>query len=163
MRGSCFRQKVFIHCTVGRGLTFWPRGPEKRAFFPKFVAKWSTILDFAPSPFWKSLPSLFLKSLLRSYQGVQLGPARCREEYDGFLSNLITTRWRVTTRLDKFPAGVEDVKHHRNFSVRQALMDPTPTRKPGKEHFPVKEKSGNFEQTGQFYTKYWKNWWIFGN
>ena len=40
-------------------------------------------------------------------------------------------------------------------------MVPTPTRKPGKmrEHFSVREKTGNFEQTGkvrEFCTKYWK-------
>ena len=39
---------------------------------------------------------------------------------------------------------------------------PTRTGKPGKmgRHFPVREKSGNFEQTGKVmenYTKYWKN------
>ena len=38
---------------------------------------------------------------------------------------------------------------------------PTRTGKPGKmgRHFPVREKSGNFEQTGKVrenYTKYWK-------
>ena len=38
---------------------------------------------------------------------------------------------------------------------------PTRTRKPGKmgRHFPVREKSGNFEQTGKVresHTKYWK-------
>ena len=38
---------------------------------------------------------------------------------------------------------------------------PTRTGKPGKmgRHFPVREKSGNFEQTGKFrenHTKYWK-------
>ena len=41
-------------------------------------------------------------------------------------------------------------------------MVPTRTRKPGKmeDHFPVREKSGNFDQTGkvgEFYPKYWKN------
>ena len=40
-------------------------------------------------------------------------------------------------------------------------MVPTGTGKPGKmgRHFPVREKSGNFYQTGkvrEFYTKYWK-------
>ena len=39
---------------------------------------------------------------------------------------------------------------------------PTRTGKPGKmgRHFPVREKSGNFEQTGKVrenHTKYWKN------
>ena len=39
--------------------------------------------------------------------------------------------------------------------------DPTRTGKPGKmgRHFPVREKSGNFEQTGKVrenHTKYWK-------
>ena len=39
---------------------------------------------------------------------------------------------------------------------------PTQTGKPGKmgRHFPVREKSGNFEQTGKVrenHTKYWKN------
>ena len=39
---------------------------------------------------------------------------------------------------------------------------PTRTGKPGKtgEHFPVREKSGNFAKTGKvrkFYPKYWKN------
>ena len=38
---------------------------------------------------------------------------------------------------------------------------PTQTGKPGKmgRHFPVREKSGNFEQTGKVrenHTKYWK-------
>ena len=38
---------------------------------------------------------------------------------------------------------------------------PTRTGKPGKmgRHFPVREKSGNFDQTGKVrenYTKYWK-------
>ena len=41
-------------------------------------------------------------------------------------------------------------------------MVPTRTRKPGKieKHFPVREKSGNFQKTGkvrEFYPKYWKN------
>ena len=41
-------------------------------------------------------------------------------------------------------------------------MVPTRTGKPGKMRklFPVREKSGNFEQTGkvrEFYPKYWKN------
>ena len=41
--------------------------------------------------------------------------------------------------------------------------DPTRTGKPGKmgRHFPVREKSGNFEQTGKVrenHTKYWKTW-----
>ena len=41
-------------------------------------------------------------------------------------------------------------------------MVPTPTGKPGKmaQHFPVRERSENFEQTGklrEFYTKYQKN------
>ena len=35
------------------------------------------------------------------------------------------------------------------------------------EHFPVREKSGNFEYTEKvrkFYTKYWRNWnWIVDN
>ena len=52
-------------------------------------------------------------------------------------------------------------------------MVPTPTGKPEKmgENFPMREKSGNFEQTGKdreiytkylkikdFYTKQWKSW-----
>ena len=44
-------------------------------------------------------------------------------------------------------------------------MVPTRTGKPGEpgkmgRHFPVREKSGNFEQTGKVrenHTKYWKN------
>ena len=41
-------------------------------------------------------------------------------------------------------------------------MVPAGTGKPGKmgDHFPVREKSGNFAQTrkvGEFYLKYWKN------
>ena len=41
-------------------------------------------------------------------------------------------------------------------------MVPTGTEKPGKtgEHFPVRQKSGNFDKTGkvrEFYSKYWKN------
>ena len=41
------------------------------------------------------------------------------------------------------------------------LRVPTHTGKPGKmgRHFPVREKSGNFEQTGKVrenHTKYWK-------
>ena len=41
-------------------------------------------------------------------------------------------------------------------------MVPTWTGKPGKmsEHFPVREKSGNFAKTGkvrEFYLKYWEN------
>ena len=43
----------------------------------------------------------------------------------------------------------------------QLLRVPTRTGKPGKmgRHFPVREKSGNFEQTGKVrenHTKYWK-------
>ena len=46
--------------------------------------------------------------------------------------------------------------------VRRSLSRvPTRTGKPGKmgRHFPVREKSGNFEQTGKVrenHTKYWK-------
>ena len=45
--------------------------------------------------------------------------------------------------------------------VRKMFRVPTRTGKPGKmgRHFPVREKSGNFEQTGKVrenHTKYWK-------
>ena len=44
----------------------------------------------------------------------------------------------------------------------QVSRVPTRTGKPGKmgRHFPIREKSGNFGQTGKVrenYTKYWKN------
>ena len=49
------------------------------------------------------------------------------------------------------------------WTDRQTHIDRVPTRtgKPGKigRHFPVREKSGNFEQTGKVrenHTKYWK-------
>ena len=46
-------------------------------------------------------------------------------------------------------------------NVLKITRVPTRTRKPGKmgRHFPVREKSGNFEQTGKVrenHTKYWK-------
>ena len=52
-----------------------------------------------------------------------------------------------------------------NLNKLQAISQihgPTRTRKPGRtgEHFPVREKSGNFVQTGkvrEFYPKYWKS------
>ena len=45
--------------------------------------------------------------------------------------------------------------------VHRYIRVPTRTGKPGKmgRHFPVREKSGNFEQTGKVrenHTKYWK-------
>ena len=47
------------------------------------------------------------------------------------------------------------------FRVEENIRVPTRTGKPGKmgRHFPVWEKSGNFEQTGKVrenHTKYWK-------
>ena len=47
------------------------------------------------------------------------------------------------------------------FVLRHIIRVPTRTGKPGKmgRHFPVREKSGNFEQTGKIrenQTKYWK-------
>ena len=47
------------------------------------------------------------------------------------------------------------------LSFREVYRVPTQTGKPGKmgRHFPVREKSGNFEQTGKVrenHTKYWK-------
>ena len=55
-----------------------------------------------------------------------------------------------------------NVKTFRTFSHKR-IIDRVPTRtgKPGKmgRHFPVREKSGNFEQTGKVrenHTKYWK-------
>ena len=48
-----------------------------------------------------------------------------------------------------------------SFMHRIQSRVPTRTGKPGKmgRHFPVREKSGNFEQTGKVrenHTKYWK-------
>ena len=49
----------------------------------------------------------------------------------------------------------------RKPKLQQLPRVPTRTGKPGKmgRHFPVREKSGNFEQTGKVrenHTKYWK-------
>ena len=49
-----------------------------------------------------------------------------------------------------------------NHKMKPIYRIPTKTGKPGKmrRHFPVREKSGNFEQTGKVrenHTKYWKN------
>ena len=43
-------------------------------------------------------------------------------------------------------------------SVQGGVRVPTPTGKPGKmgRHFPVREMSGNFEQTGKVREKSWK-------
>ena len=57
------------------------------------------------------------------------------------------------------------IKFTVNF-IKTTVRVPTRTGKPGKmgRHFPVREKSGNFEQTGKVrenHTKYWKteiNW-----
>ena len=52
------------------------------------------------------------------------------------------------------------IKFTVNF-IKTTVRVPTRTGKPGKmgRHFPVREKSGNFEQTGKVrenHTKYWK-------
>ena len=54
-----------------------------------------------------------------------------------------------------------DVEQIINFPLSCVSRVPTRTGKPGKmgRHFPVREKSGNFEQTGKVrenHTKYWK-------
>ena len=54
------------------------------------------------------------------------------------------------------------IKSHNLFPHCLHVRVPTRTGKPGKmgRHFPVRKKSGNFEQTGKVrenHTKYWKN------
>ena len=54
------------------------------------------------------------------------------------------------------------MQNSQNSGNRAHPRVPTQTGKPGKmgRHFPVREKSGNFEQTGKVrenHTKYWKN------
>ena len=56
---------------------------------------------------------------------------------------------------------VQDVTSNKREMCYPEIRVPTLTGKPGKmgSHFPVREKSGNFEQTGNVrenHTKYWK-------
>ena len=78
----------------------------------------------------------------------------CKVNYRG---NVVTNRYCFLSLLQVLVM----IETGSGFRVRV----PTRTGKPGKmgSHFPVREKSGNFEQTGKVrenQTKYWKTWGI---
>ena len=68
---------------------------------------------------------------------------------------MLLLHWRCSLGLE----NLEKIGRH--FPVREKLGNFEQTGKPGKigRHFPVREKLGNFEQTGKVRenrTKYWK-------
>ena len=66
---------------------------------------------------------------------------------------------KVKEQLEEIKEKISNIKENSRFRVRFLLIRvPTRTGKMGR-HFPVREKSGNFEQTGKVWenhTKYWK-------
>ena len=78
----------------------------------------------------------------------------------GEIMNTMGMKYHLSRRRE-FLILYKRIKCACTFPLRAEIRVPTRTGKPGKmgRHFPVREKSGNFEQTGKVrenHTKYWK-------